>query len=109
MKNYNLNPREKFESGPGFEPRTSRSLAWRSTTNYTTNLLFMESWVTSKKALSGAPSSSPGSYLIATCPERNVSHVCQLMIRVIMRRIRGLCTDLMAFALRMRKAPENLS
>ena len=28
----NLNSREKFEPGPGFEPRTSRSLAWRSTT-----------------------------------------------------------------------------
>ena len=29
LKNYNLNSREKFEPGPGFEPRTSRSLAWR--------------------------------------------------------------------------------
>ena len=28
----NLNSREKFEPGPGFEPRTPRSLAWRSTT-----------------------------------------------------------------------------
>ena len=26
-----LNSREKFEPGPGFEPRTSISLAWRST------------------------------------------------------------------------------
>ena len=32
LKNYNINSREKFEPGPGFEPRTSRSLAWRSTT-----------------------------------------------------------------------------
>ena len=32
FKNYNLNSREKFEPGPGFERRTSRSLAWRSTT-----------------------------------------------------------------------------
>ena len=32
LKNYNLNSREKFEPGPGFEFRTSRSLAWRSTT-----------------------------------------------------------------------------
>ena len=29
---WNLNPREKFESGPGFEPRTSRSPAQRSNT-----------------------------------------------------------------------------
>ena len=28
----NLNSREKFEPGPEFEPRTSRSLSWRSTT-----------------------------------------------------------------------------
>ena len=27
-----LNSREKFEPGPGFEPQTSRSLAWHSTT-----------------------------------------------------------------------------
>ena len=27
-----LNSTEKFKPGPGFEPRTSRSLAWRSTT-----------------------------------------------------------------------------
>ena len=27
LKNYNLNAREKFEPGPGFESRTSRSLA----------------------------------------------------------------------------------
>ena len=32
LKNYNLNSREKFEPGPGFEPQTSRSLALRSTT-----------------------------------------------------------------------------
>ena len=32
LKNYNLNSREKFEPGPGFETQTSRSLAWRSTT-----------------------------------------------------------------------------
>ena len=31
-KNYNLNPREKFETGRGFKPRTSRYLAWHSTT-----------------------------------------------------------------------------
>ena len=31
-KNYNLNPREKFEPASGLEPRTSRSLAWCSTT-----------------------------------------------------------------------------
>ena len=30
LKNYNLNSREKFEPGRGFEPRTSRFLAWRS-------------------------------------------------------------------------------
>ena len=30
LKNYNLNSREKFKPGPGFEPRTSSSLAWRS-------------------------------------------------------------------------------
>ena len=28
----NSDSREKIESGPRFEPRTSRSLAWRSTT-----------------------------------------------------------------------------
>ena len=27
LKNYNLNSRENFEPVPGFEPRTSRSLA----------------------------------------------------------------------------------
>ena len=32
LKNYNLNSREQFEPGPGFEPRTIRSLAWCSTT-----------------------------------------------------------------------------
>ena len=31
LRNYNLNSREKFEPGPGFELRTFRSLAWRST------------------------------------------------------------------------------
>ena len=33
-KNH-LNLREQFELGPGFEPRTSRSLSWRSTTRAT--------------------------------------------------------------------------
>ena len=32
LTNNNLNSGEKFEPGPGFEPQTSRSLAWRSTT-----------------------------------------------------------------------------
>ena len=32
LNNYYLNPREKFEPGPGFEPHTSRYLAWRFTT-----------------------------------------------------------------------------
>ena len=32
LKNYKLDSIEKFEPGPGIEPRTSRSLAWRSTT-----------------------------------------------------------------------------
>ena len=37
FQNYNteyffLNSSEKFESVPGFEPQTSKSLAWRSTT-----------------------------------------------------------------------------
>ena len=32
LKNYNLISIEKFEPGSGFEPRTSRSLVWRSTT-----------------------------------------------------------------------------
>jgi len=32
LRNCNLNLREKFEPGPGFEPRTYRSQqAWRST------------------------------------------------------------------------------
>ena len=31
LKNYNLISREKFKPWPGFEPRTSRSLAWHST------------------------------------------------------------------------------
>ena len=29
---FDFKSREKFEPGPGFEPRTSRSLAWHSTT-----------------------------------------------------------------------------
>ena len=29
LKSYNLYSREKFEPGPGFEPRKSRSLAWK--------------------------------------------------------------------------------
>ena len=33
----------------------------------------------------------------------HVSHVYRLKIRVIMRWYRGLCTDLLAFAIRMRK------
>ena len=28
FENYYLNSREKFEPGPGFAPRTSKSLAW---------------------------------------------------------------------------------
>ena len=32
IHNVNLNSREKFKPGPGFESRTSRSLAWCSTT-----------------------------------------------------------------------------
>ena len=36
-KVINLNSREKFEPGPGFEPRTSRSLAWHPTFYYFNN------------------------------------------------------------------------
>ena len=43
------------------------------------------------------------------CPECRVSHVCQIMIRVIMRGYQGLCTDLLAFALQLWKTPGNLS
>ena len=42
-------------------------------------------------------------------PEFHVSHDCQLMIRVVMKRSRGLCIDLLAFALRLRKTLETLS
>ena len=37
------------------------------------------------------------------CLECHVSPVCQLMTRVIMRWHHGLCTDLLAFALRLTK------
>jgi hypothetical protein len=38
-----------------------------------------------------------------TCLEDQASHVYQLMIRV--RRYRGLCADLLAFTLQLRKTP----
>ena len=40
---------------------------------------------------------------MATYPECHVSHVCQLMIRVIMKLYRVLCSDLLEFTLRLRK------
>ena len=39
---------------------------------------------------------------MATCSECHISHIC-LMIRVIMRWSRELCTDILAFTLQLRK------
>ena len=46
---------------------------------------------------------------MATCPEFQVSHARFQMTRVTMRRYRGLCTDLLGFALQPRRTPEKLS
>ena len=40
------------------------------------------------------------------CLEFYVSHVCRLMIRVLMILHQGLCTGLLAFALQLRRTPE---
>ena len=45
---------------------------------------------------------------MTTYPECHVSHIYLLLIRVIVRRYRGLFPDLLAFTLRLRKTPENL-
>jgi hypothetical protein len=47
--------------------------------------------------------SCPGSKPMATCPKCHNSHVCRLMIRMIMRLYWGLCTDFLAFTLQLRK------
>ena len=51
-------------------------------------VLSLESRAAVKKVLSqyyGATSSSPGSQPMATCPRCHISHVCQLIMRVIIR------------------------
>jgi hypothetical protein len=70
----------------------------------------LELWAAAKKNLSAsvavpsAPFRVPTTYL-----ECYVSHVFQLMIRVIMRRYRELCTNLLEFTLHTKKTTENLS
>ena len=69
-------------------------------------LLSMEPWNAAKKTLSqrsGATSSCPSSWSMATYPERHSSHICRLVIRVMMRWNRRLCTELLVFTLRLRK------
>ena len=51
-------------------------------------------------------SSCSSSYPMTTCTEVHVSHMCQMMIRVIIRWNRGMCTDLLGFALRRKKTLE---
>ena len=75
------------------------------------NLLFMEAWTAAKKTqllwrchqlLSGFL----GKGHLPRVPRQSRR---SLMIRVIMKWSWGLCTDLLAFALQLRKIPENLS
>ena len=59
-----------------------------------------------KSQCGGASSSCPGSQPKSTYLD---CRVCRLMIRVVLRQYRELCTDLLAFTLQLRKTWENLS
>ena len=72
----------------------------------------MESWAAVKIALSQcgvATSSCQRYYPLASFAECHVSHVCQLFVRVIIRRYKGLCTYILAFTLQLRRILDNIS
>ena len=72
-------------------------------------LLSMESWAVAKKSFKLVWRWHQ--LLSGFLANGHLSRVSRrsLMIRVIMKLSMGLCTDLLAFALRLTKTPENIS